>query len=36
MVVRKRMLLWDYTNTNSFPQQLDQVPLDNDHPTSSV
>lgn len=36
MVIKKRMLLWDYTNTNSFPQQLDQVPLDDDHPTSSV
>lgn len=34
MVVKKRCLLWDYTNTNQVPQQMDQVNFNG--PISSV
>lgn len=38
MVVRKRMLLWDWTNSgkNGVPQQMDKIPFDPSHPFCSV
>jgi hypothetical protein len=36
MVICKRMILWDYTDTQGVPQNLDKVPFDNSHPFVSL
>jgi len=39
MTIRKRMLLWDWTNSTgagSTPQNLAKVPYDASHPTVSL